>query len=697
MSDGPAPQPAGPRTRVSDPDETAPPSHSTDGSGDGDGDDLFPRLPATFGRYVLQRLLGAGGMGSVYLAHDGQLDRDVAIKIPSHAYRTKFKDRFLREARVAATFTHPNLCPVYDAGEIGQYCFLTMPYVEGRPLSDYVRGKPLPTKGVVALVRQLALAMQEAHAKGVVHRDLKPANIIITPKKQPVIMDFGLAVRTTATDDPRLTQQGMVMGTPSYMPPEQVNGDVAAIGPASDVYALGVILYELLTGQVPFKGSYGSLISQIIESRPEPPSRVRPELGSALDAVCLKAMAKRPEDRFASMAEFATALDTVLHGETPQVGAIAEVLRLAPEETRRPSPEPTPPPAMPPKPARHRDPAVAERRRRKQLRHRITVGLATAGVLASLAAIGYGVYKFAFAGRQDLAVLASIDRLRAGQGDRSDESNLDDVKTRPDRFKPDTLTAVGRFLILERGDWDGGAAVLTYLKSGEWRDAAVRERKGPTNPNDQVDAGNAWWQVAARETGPRRGELLWRATEWFEAARAQGVPLPPDVDRRFAAVRGQPQPRSWDDLSSVPGDEKSYTRPVPQFWRAAGRCEAPASRGWQMTIGPAADRKPVLTIRIDGEGGVQVTTPAGTQRVAPSFVHKAGTANDLVVLLLDGSAEVFVNGLLVQRELALPGFDRGVLTRCTVGPYSSFAEIRSFAAAPADGVAGLAQRMLSAR
>jgi predicted Ser/Thr protein kinase len=696
MSDGPAPQPVGPRTRVTDPDETAPPSHSTDGSGDEGGDDLFPRLPANFGRYVLRRLIGAGGMGSVYLAHDGQLDRDVAIKIPNAAYRTKFKDRFLREARVAATFTHPNLCPVYDAGEIGEYCFLTMPYVEGRPLADFVRGKPLPPKGVVALVRQLALAMQEAHDKGVVHRDLKPANIIITPKKQPVIMDFGLAVRTTATADPRLTQEGMVMGTPSYMPPEQVNGDVAAIGPASDVYALGVILYELLTGHVPFKGSYGALIGQIVSSRPEPPSRVRPELDRALDAVCLKALAKRPEDRFHSMAEFAAALDKVLHGETPHVGAIAEVLRLAPEEAHGPAPELTPLPAAPPKPAPRRDPAAGERRRRKRLRRRLTVGLATAGVFVSLAALGYGVYKFAFAGRLDTAVLASVDRLRGGQGVRADETNLEEVKTRPDRFKPDTLTAVGRFLILERGDWDGGSAVLAHLTSGAWRDAAAWERKKPANPNDQIDAGNAWWQVAGRETGPRRGELLWRAGEWFEAARAQNAPLPPETDQRFTAVRGQPQPRGWDDLSGVPGDDKSYTRPVPQFWRAKGRCEANSSRGWHMVIG-RTDRPPALTVRIDGEGVVHVTHGGDTDKHTPSFVHKAGTVNDLVVLVVGGTAEVFVNNYLVRREIALPEFETRTLGRCTVGRYSSFADVNYFAAAPADGVAGLAQRLIAAR
>lgn len=172
--------------------------------------------------------------------------------------------------------------------------------------------------------------------------------------------------------------------------------------------------------------------------------------------------------------------------------------------------------------------------------------------------------------------------------------------------------------------------------------------------------------------------------------------LPPETNRRFAAIRGLPQPRNWDDLTGVPGDEKTYSRSVPVFWRAKGRCESEASRGWQMAIGVADQQLPALTVRLDGDGVVYITQGGGTAKHAPSFVHKAGAVNDLVILVLDGSAEVFVNNYLVRREIALPGFDKGTLTRCTVGRFSSFADVLFFAASPADGVARLGQRMIAA-
>jgi serine/threonine protein kinase len=166
-----------------------------------------PQLPLLLGRYELRKLLGKGGMGAVYLAHDTQLDRPVALKIPSFTSSGGgARERFVQEARAAATVTHPNLCPVYDAGTIDGVEYLTMAFIEGKPLSALIRGgRPLPERPVAVLVRQLALAMQAAHEKGIIHRDLKPDNIMITPKKQPVIMDFGLARRGLGPREARLT------------------------------------------------------------------------------------------------------------------------------------------------------------------------------------------------------------------------------------------------------------------------------------------------------------------------------------------------------------------------------------------------------------------------------------------------------------------------------------------------------------
>jgi serine/threonine protein kinase len=274
------------------------------------------RLPALFGRYQLRKLLGSGGMGTVYLARDMQLERVVALKIPHFTVNDSPEacERFYQEARAAATLAHPNLCPVYDVGELGNVPYLTMAYIEGKPLSAYIRpGVPLPQRQVAAIVRQLALAMAEAHKHHIIHRDLKPANIMINQRKQPVIMDFGLARRAATRRGARLTHHGTVLGTPAYMPPEQLQGDVEAMGPACDIYSLGVIFYELLTGRRPFDGPLTVLATRIVQEEPTAPSQFRPDLDPSLEAACLKALAKRPEDRHPSMTAFATALGVYLN------------------------------------------------------------------------------------------------------------------------------------------------------------------------------------------------------------------------------------------------------------------------------------------------------------------------------------------------------------------------------------------------
>jgi serine/threonine protein kinase len=281
-------------------------------------------VPACIGRYRVERKLGEGGMATVYLAHDPQLDRPVALKVPRGEAASA---RFLREARAAATLRHPNICPIYDLGEADGIRYLCLAYVHGEPLSRKAgRGRPLPVVEAVTIVRTVARAMHEAHRLGVIHRDLKPANVMIDDAGQPVVMDFGLARPCT----PLATQltAGDVMGTPAYMPPEQIEGDVLRMGLACDIYSLGVILYELLTGTVPFHGDLIALATQIVADAPAPPSRHRPDLDLSLAVICLKALAKDPDDRWPTMAAFADALDHVLRDESAAPAAVL-TLRIA--------------------------------------------------------------------------------------------------------------------------------------------------------------------------------------------------------------------------------------------------------------------------------------------------------------------------------------------------------------------------------
>ena len=225
-------------------------------------------LPEQFGRYRIIKRLGQGGMGSVYLAQDTHLERPVALKVPDFGNHEdpEARRRFLEEARTAATLDHPYLCPVYDAGEIDGQLYLTMAYIEGQSLAALIGDSGWPQRQVAALVGKLALALQEAHTRKVVHRDLKPANVMIKTtgqRREPVIVDFGLAHRDNP-EEQRLTKSGQVMGTLGYMAPEQIRGDLKQIGPACDIYALGVILYELLTGRLPFNGSGLAIAGQIL-------------------------------------------------------------------------------------------------------------------------------------------------------------------------------------------------------------------------------------------------------------------------------------------------------------------------------------------------------------------------------------------------------------------------------------------------
>ena len=301
-----------------------------------------PALPARLGRYEVVRKLGEGGMGTVYLARDTQLDRPVALKVPHASGRdgAEALERFDREAKTAACFQHPNFCPIYDVGQVAGWHYLAMAYIEGQTLAAMIaRDGAMPPRRAAAITRKLALALQEAHDRGVVHRDLKPSNVMVNRRRELILMDFGLA-RREGTDDPELTRSGLLLGSPHYMAPEQVRADRDAIGPATDIYALGVMLYEMLTGRRPFVGATALVLGLIATSRPDPPSTHRPDLDPELEATCLKAMAREPADRYPSMRALVAALEAYLARQQPAASSPAPPGRLPPVEEIQLAPEP---------------------------------------------------------------------------------------------------------------------------------------------------------------------------------------------------------------------------------------------------------------------------------------------------------------------------------------------------------------------
>jgi serine/threonine-protein kinase len=328
------------------PDAT-PPTHHHEGVS-------LPTIPG----YEVEAVLGHGGMGVVFRARQLRLNRVVALKMAlASAYAgTHERERFQREAEAVAQLRHPNVVQIYEIGDPDGRPYFTMELVEGGSLAQKLSGTPQPARHAAAFVATLAGAVWAAHQAGIVHRDLKPANILLEADTRtvedgtsgpsdmttvrlhdfrPKISDFGLARRLDA--EPGLTRTGAALGTPSYMAPEQAQGKADAIGPAVDIYALGAILYELLTGRPPFRGETSAeTLLQVLIQQPVPPSRLNPKVPRDLETICLHCLHKEPQRRYVTAAALAKDLDCFLHGETISARPEGSVARLARRIRRRP-------------------------------------------------------------------------------------------------------------------------------------------------------------------------------------------------------------------------------------------------------------------------------------------------------------------------------------------------------------------------
>jgi eukaryotic-like serine/threonine-protein kinase len=285
-------------------------------------------LPRPLGRFQLLELLGCGSFGAVYKAHDPTLDRVVAVKLPrAGSFASPDEEaRFLREARSAAQLAHPGIVQIHEVAYEGGLPAIVSDYVEGRTLAEALAERRPAFHEAAELVAQVADALDYAHQHKVVHRDISPRNVLLDAAGRPHVTDFGLARR--GEESIVVTLEGQVLGTPAYMSPEQAAGEQARVDGRSDVYSLGVILYELLTGEPPFRGTISALLRQVIEDEPPPPRKLNDRIPRDLETVCLKALAKSPSGRYQTAGDLAADLRRWLKGEPVRARPVGRAERL---------------------------------------------------------------------------------------------------------------------------------------------------------------------------------------------------------------------------------------------------------------------------------------------------------------------------------------------------------------------------------
>lgn len=297
-----------------------------------------PAETIQFGKYELHGELGRGGMGVVFRAHQPELDRTVALKmLTGHLFATvDQRRRFSQEARLASRIRHPNIVTIHEVGELAGQPYFTMDFIAGTSLASKLTQGSMPLEQSVPLLIQIANAVNHLHSNGIIHRDLKPSNVLIDQSGQPCLVDFGLARAIDESHDPTVT--GTILGTPSYMSPEQAAGRVREITVRSDVYSLGALLYEMLCGRPPFvAGSPFDTLLQVLEREPLPPRHWNREIPKKLEQICLRCLEKSPDRRYASARELAEQLQQWLQGDNSAYSNHSPAFRITRTIRRHPA------------------------------------------------------------------------------------------------------------------------------------------------------------------------------------------------------------------------------------------------------------------------------------------------------------------------------------------------------------------------
>src|SRR5262245_45544467 len=469
--------------------------------------------PPSIPGYEVEAVLGRGCMGVVYRARHLRLGRPVALKmlLAGDCAGPSDRARFQREAEAVANLRHANIVQVYDVGEHDGRPYFTMELVEGGSLAEKLAGVPQPAREAAALVATLAQAVSAAHQGGIVHRDLKPGNVLLAADGTPKVSDFGLARRVEGGE--RLTQSGALLGTPSYMAPEQARGRTQALGPAVDIYALGAILYELLTGRPPFQGETAAdTVLQVLSQEPVPPSRLNARVPRDLETICLKCLHKEPPRRYASAAALAEDLRRFLQDKAIAARPEGRLERLARGARRRPT---------------------------------LVVGLA-AGVLLATALAGGGLWVSTERAANERAQeeMARLDQERRDQEAvlrRLDQARRERrLAERLDAIHLNRAAVVGGRFDVRRADREYAAA-FREAGFGQVGDdpAAVAARVESSTVRDELVAALDDWAVCAGRAGDTGRQ------RWLLEVLRRADPNPTQVRRRLR------DPAPWKDRAAM--------------------------------------------------------------------------------------------------------------------------------------------------